>query len=825
MKEFLRALRILRQQPVFAALCIAPLALGIGASTAVFSLVNGIVLNPLPYRDSGRLVSIKTVLPVSMKDEMGSSVPLYLAVAKRSRDIAAIGIFRNGRVNFAGSGPPERAMSATVTASVFRTLEVRPALGRGFDAADEKPGAPRFAILSDRLWRRRFGSDPAALGRALRIDGQLYTIAGVMEPAFHFPRPETDLWLPETIDPSQAALGELNYACIARLAPGVTPRTAEKDFNALLRPLDRAFPEQTGTALVMARSGFAMRVHPLRDELVGDVSSTLWLLLGAVGFILLMACANVSGLLVVRGEARQRETAIRIALGARRRHLLGGALAEGLLFGFASCAMGLVLAWLGTRVLVRLAPTDLPRLEDVAIEPRVLGFSVALALAVSLMLGLLPARRLGRLPVEASLREGGAAASAARGKRGLQRLLVSVQVALALSVLVGAGLMARTYERLSHVALGFDPYQVIVMQLELPAADYPHDTAVLRFASRLVERLAGLPGVESAAATSTLPLGGIFSARDQLIEGLAIEPGMPAPVFETCFITPGYFKTMHIPLRAGRDLTSAEIEARRGVAIVDETLAKKLWPGGALGKRLHPNGSSAKDPWYTIVGVAGSVRARTAAEQPHATIYYPLLAKREDDWTPRDLSIVLRTSLPAAALQAAIRREVAAADRNLPVAALDDMQEWVHRDLAENAFAATMLLAALFVTLVLAGVGTYGFTTYVVSQRSQELGIRIAIGARAAHIVRTILGETAVMALAGIACGLLASLLLTRALSSLLYGVSPLDPSTFAVAAILILFLVSAASFLPAMRAARTEPLLSLKMTPGAAGPDAKPDR
>jgi putative ABC transport system permease protein len=817
MKEFFRAFRSLSRRPAFAALCIAPLAVGIGASTAIFSLVEGIVLNPLPYRHAGRLVGIWHIAPALTKDEVYVSVPLYLLYASRGRDLEAIALYREGRVNLSGGAVPERVRAATVTASLFRTLEVRPALGRSLDATDEKPGAPRAVVLSDRLWHRRFGADPAVLGRPVRIDGQLRTVAGVMGPDFHFPHPETDLWLPRTLDPGQDSLGDLNDRGIARLRPGVAVAAAQADLNALLSPLDQAFPGE-GAARVLARSGFACRLHPLREDVVGKTATTLWLLLGAVGFILLIACANVSSLLVVRGEARQRETAIRIALGAFRRHLVSSALGEGLLFGLAACAVGLLLAWLGTRSLVRLAPANLPRLDEVAIDGRVLAFSLVLALLVSLVVGLIPARRLGRISVERALREGGQAASASGGKRGLQRLLVAVQVALALTVLTGAGLMALSYQRLSQVTLGFDPRQLLVVQLSLPAADYPHDTAVARFIDRLIGRLAAVPGVEAAAAISNPPLGGSVSASGQVIEGLALEAGAPPPFIETCFITPGYFKAMHIPLRSGRDLMTSEVEARRGVAVVDEALAKRYWPQGAVGRRIHPGGEAAGvDAWYTIVGVVGSVRTRQAGEHPHGTIYYPLLGKRPDGWTPHDMAIVLRAAVAPTSLQQVIRREITAADPNLPIASSSDMQQLVRRDRAPAAFAAVMMLLALAVTLVLAGIGVYGFTSYAVSQRTQELGIRIAIGAQVGHILRTILGESATMALAGIGAGLVTSLLLTRAMAFLLYEVSPLDPLTFAAAPILILSLVLAASYLPAIHAAHVEPLRALGMVSGAA--------
>jgi putative ABC transport system permease protein len=551
---------------------------------------------------------------------------------------------------------------------------------------------------------------------------------------------------------------------------------------------------------------------------IGTVAATLWLVLGAVAFILLIACANVGGLLIVRGESRLREMAIRAALGAMRRHLIGGALAEGFLLGLIACAIGLLLAWCGTRLLVHLAPPNLPRLEEVAIDGRVLGFSVALSFLVSLLVGLIPGRRLDRIPVQAVLREGGQAASAAKGRRRLQRLLVVVQVALALTVLTGAGLMLRTYLHLSRVPLGFDPNDVVVVQLALPEADYPDDAAAQHFWAALVGRLATMPGVESAAAISAPPLGGAVSASGQIIEGLARDAGAPPEFIEKSFIGPGYLKTMRISLLSGADLTPGDVEQRRGLVIVDDVLAKRYWPQGALGKRLHPSEESdGRDPWYTIVGVARSVRSRRVAESAHGTIYYPLLSRVKNGWVPREMSLVLRTGLPLGALREAVRREVAAADPNLPVASLRSMRELVAVSQASSSFAAVMLLLALAITLILAAVGIYGFTSYVVSQRTQELGVRIAIGAQVRDILRTILGESAATAVAGIALGMLASALLTRSLTAILYEVSPLDVLTFSLAPILTFLLVLAASYVPAIRAAHTEPLRALR--PASGGP------
>jgi putative ABC transport system permease protein len=819
-KQLLHAWRWLLRAPGFATLCILPLAVGIGATTVIFSLVNGVVLYPLPYPEAERLAGIWHVAPGLTPEQLYLSIPTYLLYRDRADDFTDIALYREGKVNLADRNNPERVRSAEATASLFHALRTAPELGRSLTAQDEQPGAARTVVLSDRLWRRRFNGDPAILGKAVRIDGVPHSVVGVMDPRFHFPAPETDLWLPLEIDPARASLGDLNFRGVARLRPGVSTATAEAHVNRLLARLSEAFPGQ-GAAPVLANAGFAARVHPLRDDVVGKASTTLWILLAAVGFILLIACANVSGLLVVRSEGRQREMAIRTALGALWRHMVGGTLAEGLLIGSAACVLGLVLAFWGIRLLVRLAPSSVPRLGEVALDGRVLVFSIALSLLVSLFVGLAPSRRLNRVPLAAVLREGSQGAFSRQARRRLHQLLVALQVGLALTVLTGAGLMVRSFLRLSQAPLGFDPKNLLVVQLALPKADYPDDTATAQFFERLLERVSALPGVVSAAAISAAPLSGSVQAAGQVIEGLPTDDRVPPPFIEQAYVSQGYFKTMGIPLRRGADLTRTGIEERNGSVVIDQALAERYWAtDNALGKRLRPGEKppEGQDPWYTIAGIAGSVRARTPADPPHGTIYYPLLSRFKDGWVPREMSLVLRTRVSPASLAGGVRREVAAADPNLPIADIADMEQLARKAEARTAFTAWMLLLALAVTLILVAVGTYGFSSYVVNQRTPEIGIRIAIGGQVGHILRMILGESLTTALAGIALGLVGSAVLTRFLGSLLYEVSPLDPLTFVAAPLLLVTLVLLASYLPAQRAAHTDPLGALKLAGGGSG-------
>ncbi len=808
-----RAARGLARAPGFTALCVLTLAVGIGADTAVFSLLDAVLLRPLPYPRAERLVWIGHTVPGLGLPEVGLSDGTYLLYRGHRRALADLALYRAGDVNLGGAAaaPPRRVPAATATASLAAVLGVPPRLGRWFAPADERPGGPAVAVLGGDLARELGGR--RALGRLLRIDGVPTEVIGVMPAGFAFPQPDTALWLPRRLDPARTSLALLNDDAVGRLAPGASQQAAAADLERLTRSLDRWVPSAVATLLVNAR--FAPIVRSLRDQQVGDLGAVLWVLLGAVGCILAIACANVANLLIVRGEGRQRELAIHAALGAPRRALLGGVLAESLLIGLAAGAAGIALAWGGLRLLAALRPPALQRLAPPALDGRTLAFAVALALLTSLLFGLAPAWRASRrVELGAELKAGGRAMSAGRRRQRLRQVLVGLQMALAVVLLIGASLMVESFRRLAQVDPGFDARDVLTLELALPPAEYPDDISVARCLAAALARIAALPGVAAAGATSTLPL-----TRDAVAgHGFADFPRPPKAlpaVLGYQYVTAGYLRAMGIPLLAGRGLEPADAERRTGAAVVSEAVARHYWPHQSpLGHRLRPERKTprAGDPWYTIVGVAGNIRQReltdtTAEEQ----VYYPVLAMKPGEWTARQMTLAVRTRVPPESLAPAIRRELAAVAPDLPVANVRTLAELLHRARSRFEFSALMVLLATAIALALGAVGLYGFVSYLVGLRTAEIGIRMAMGADGRRIRWMILREALLTTACGLAAGLAAAAAASGWMASVLFEVSPRDPLAFAAAPLVLVLAMLFASYLPAARAARIDPRAALE--------------
>lgn len=809
-----RSLRGLLRVPAFTAVCVMTLAVGIAAATATFSVVNGVLLTPLPYVESERLVGLWHRAPAFGFDKLSQSPGTYQLYRQRSRSFEDIALYRSAQVNVTGEGAPERLPASFITPSLFPVLRVKPSLGRAFVAEEGRPGAAPVVLLSDQLWRRRFAADPRALGRSLRINGVPRAIAGVMPAGFDFPRSETELWLPLEVDPAQARFGDFGPSGVARLRPGTTPAAAQTELDRLLAGLGSA-GDEAATGLI--QGGFHARVLPLREDLVGDIGRTLWILLGAVGFILLIACANVSNLLIVRGEGRRRETAIYTALGASPRQLIGIVLLESLLLAAAAGGLGLLLAAGSLRLLLKLSPIGLPRLEEIGIDGRVLLFTAATAILSSLLAGLLPAlRSLLKEDLPLELKTGDTRSTGGHAQQRMRRFLVGLQVGLVLVLLTGSGLMLRSFLRFSHLDPGFATQDVLTFQLSLPEQDFPDDVAAAGFFDRVGERLRGLPGVRSAGVASTLPLSGSAQASGHIIEDRPPQPGAPPPNLWFGYAGEGYFEALGIPLLAGRTLTRADQENRAGVAVVNQALARHFWPGGdALGKHLRPatNEEGRSEPWYTIVGIVGNVRNRDLATAPDEIVYYPLLGQRAAAWTVRQASVVLRTRVAPESLASEVRRAIWSVDPNIPVSGVRPMEQILRRAQARMIYSVLMFALATAVAMVLAAVGIYGFVSYVVSQRTAEVGVRMALGAHARDIRWLILRESLAIALAGILVGLLGAVALTRWLGSLLFEISPLDPLTFITMPLLLLAAVLLSSALPAERAARVDPVKALQFS------------
>jgi putative ABC transport system permease protein len=808
------AVRRLLNSPGFTLLCVLTLAVGIGAIVTVFSVVNGVLLNPLPYPAADRLVGLWHTAPGLNLPVMPQSKGTYLLYTQEGRDFKEVAIYRDLQVNLTGGGAPERVPAAEVTPSLFHLLGVAPRLGRGPTPEESRPGAPLVVVLSDKLWRRYFDADPGILGKTARINGVGREVVGIMRPDFEFPRPQTELWVPMTIDPLNAPLGEFGYTGIGRLADGATLDRAQSGMNRTLADLERRFPGDD-SAPVLAKGGFAAVVHPLRDDVVGDFGKVLWILLGAVGFVLLIACANVANLLIVRGEGRRREMAIHTALGAARSSLIGNVLAESLMLALAAGAVGLLLAFGGLHLLSVLRPAELPRLDKVSLDGRVLLFTAAISLLTSLLFGLLPALRssvTGDLATELKS-GGGRTATAGRSRQRSRQLLIGVQIALAVILLTGSGLMLRSFLRVANLNPGFEASRVLTLQVALPESEYPDDAAAARFFQRAIDRLRALPGITAAGATSSLPLGGSASAGGHEIEGQPAAEGAPPPIFGTEYVSDGYFQALGIPLLAGRSLERGDQERRTGAVVINESAAKRFWPGqSALGKRFRPADSGLPaDSWYTVVGVVRDVRNRRLTDEPEPTAYYPMQGKQAGAWVARQMSIVLRTGVKPESMVAPVRREIWAIDSNLPLSNVNTMEKLLDRDKARLNFSVLMFLIAAAVALALGAVGIYGFISYLVAQRTPEIGVRMAIGADRRTVRWMILKESLTIFVFGLAFGIVGAVAVTRWLKALLFEVSPLDPLTFGVVPLLLVTVVLLASYLPAERATRIDPLKALQ--------------
>ncbi len=813
--------RKLLRSPSFTLLSILTLGVGIGANTAIFSVVNGVLLKPLPYADPDRLVGVWHTAPGIELPQFEQSDATYLLYRQSNRVFEDLGIYDEDRVNLTGGDRPEQLPSADVTASIFPVLGVAPAIGRGFTEADERPGAEPVAVLSHELWVSRFGGDRAALGKTIQIDGVARAVIGVMPAGLRFPTPETLLWLPMEIDPEKPNVGNFSYIGIARLKPGRTPQDAEAELSALIYRLPEVYPDDDITPGMLESTGIAAMIHPLRDDVVGDVGGVLWLLLGSVGFILLIACANVANLFLVRAEGRQREVAIRSALGARRVDVAGAFFAESTVLGVAGGALGLALAAAGVRAFVAIGPDTVPRLEEIGIDGGVLAFTAVISLLAGLLFGAMPALRAMPSP-GVVLKEGGGRSTVGRARHRARNVLVAAQIALALILLVGSGLMVRSFRALQSVDPGFDAESVLTLRLSLPDAHYPQADDRARFYEQTLERIRALPGVEAAGAITRLPLGGGSSNSAHAFEDFPLEPDQVPRIIPTRRASPGYFETLRVPLLAGRVFEPADHQRQNRVALVSEAVAEHFWgadwtTAGVLGRRLT-SGTAEQADWYTIVGVVASVRSDGLAEDPSETIYYPIANPPflgDDDEepqaiAPRTMSLAVRSNVPPSGLAAAVHSAIWAADPNLPVANVRTLEEIVAADSARTGFTMLLLSIAAAVALLLGTIGLYGVISYVVSQRTQEIGVRMALGAGRGQVSRMVVRQGLGVALAGIAAGLAGAAGVTRLLEASLFGVESTDPATFAAVAVLLFAVAVAASYLPARRAASVDPLAAL---------------
>jgi len=802
-------LRSFLKTPGFVAVAVATLALGIGANTAIFSVVNAVLIRPLPYPSSERLITLWNKYPKMGLSQAAISGPDFVDRSESSRVFEQVGAVTDASLNLTGGGDPERIRGVRVTAGLFQVLGVQPALGRAFRPEEDRPGAEPVVVVSHGLFERRFGGDRAWVGRSILLNGKNHTLVGVMPAGFAYPSPKTEMWVPlalsaDQVNPSQR--GNEYLTAVARLKPGVTVAAAQTEMDRITVKILQDSPP--GMRDYLTNAGWGCVLVPLKENVVGDSGKALLVLLGAVGFVLLVACANVSGLQLARAATRQREIAIRTALGAGRWRLIRQLLTESLMLGAVGGALGVLVASWGVDLLIRIRPANLPRLEEVRLDSRVLLFSACLSILSAVISGLAPALRLSRTSPNEALKEGGRSATGGLKHLRVQRLLVVSQVALALVLLIGAGLMLRSFESLMKVDAGFEPKNVLTAYVSLPASKYPNPAARQAFFDQLVGKLGALPGVQDVAIGSLVPLAEGNWTASFFPEGREPAHGEASPLTSVRLVSPGYFRTLGVPLRRGRDFSDHDDAKSPGVVVVDDAAARRLWPGeDPIGKRITFSDSSADATWLSVVGVVGDIKDTALDREPMIHVYRPYAQR-----AVLGMFVALRTASSPAAILPSVRRELRLLDPEQPLYAVQTMQGYVEDSLAQPRL--RFILIGLFasVALLLSALGVYAVISYAVGQRIQEIGIRMALGARKSDVVRLVIGQGLPLVLLGAGIGLLAALGLTRVLGSLLYGVTAHDPGTFATVSALLVLVALAACYLPARRAAGVDPLAALRM-------------
>jgi putative ABC transport system permease protein len=692
-------IRGFRKSPGFLILTALTLGLGIGATAALFTVVNAVLIRPLPYPEPERVVYVQQSAPGMGLDDAQISDAIYLLYRKENKVLQDLGIYWDGAVTLTGGQEPVRVGAGGLTPSVFGILRVPPALGRSLIEDDGKAGAEPVAVLSHSLWQRRFGGDRGVIDSKIQVDGVSRRVVGVMPAHFRFPSSDVELWVPMVIDPAKLAPGNFNYSGVGRLRPGVSPQRATKELSALVWRIPEAMGPDSIPREMIEQAKLAVIAKPLRDRVVGEIARTLWLLLGSVGLILLIACANVANLFLVRAEGRQREVAVRTAIGASRWEIARVFLGESLALSLLGGVLGLALAAAGVRFLVALQPQGIPRLDEIGIDGTVVAFTVLVSLLSGLLIGAFAALRYGSPDLVPALKDGGRGGTAGKARHRARQVLVVVQVAMALVLLVGAGLMMRSFWRLASVDPGIDPRGVLTVQLSLPESEYDSSARTAGFYVQLLERVRAVAGVEKAGTASILPLSNNNSMGSHMIEDHPLPPDVLPHMLGTRFASPGYFEALGIPLIEGRSFDRIDPERAEDGVVVSRAVAQHFWPGkSALGKRLSPGGpGEAVEKWFTIIGVAGDVREQGLHQKPVEAVYYAVRRVNPDtdgEWVPRDFALVIKAKpgVDPTGLVAPVRQAVWSIDPKLPLASVQTMEKVVERSMARTSF--TMLLLA-----------------------------------------------------------------------------------------------------------------------------------
>ncbi len=806
MQDVRYAVRMLMKNPGFTFVAVLTLALGIGATSAMFSVINAVLLRPLPYHEPERLVTIWEESPERDLFQIPVSFANLRDWADQTQTFEQIAAYTFTNLNLSGAGEPARLSTVRTSANLFSLVGAAPLVGRTFLPEEDNEGSGRVVILSHAVWRQRFSSDPGIIGQSLALNNQAYTVVGVMPASFQFPvgfgylgkvlNDPIELYVPLAPTKKEAAHGNYSFFAIGRLKPGATIEQARAEMTTIEGRLEQQYPD--------TNTGIGVSLVATREQTVKEIRPALLVLFGAVSFLLLIACANIANLLLARGASRQKEFAIRAALGASRARVLRLLLTESVLLSLAGGCLGLLLALWSTDALVALAPDNLPRLHEVFIDGRVFGFTLAVSLATSILFGFIPAIHAAKPDLNEALKEGSRGSTGSGAAKRIRGALVSAEVALSLVLLIGAGLMIRSFFRLQQMNLGFNPDNALAVNLSLSPTRYPEDRQQAAFFHEAIERLQSLPGIQAAGATTGLPLTLNLSGTDFRIEGRPEPEAGKEMIVHTRSVSPGYFGTLGISLIKGRDFSDRDKRGAPGAAIINNELTRIYFPNeDPIGKRItFDDGGS----WMSIVGIIDDVKQLGQDSAAKPEVYFPF-----SQMTSSSMSLVVRTSSNPASVVASIKDQIQQIDKDLPITDVKTMRQLLAESVSGRRF--NMLLLTIFgaVALILAAVGIYGVISYSVSQRTHEIGVRMALGADRRHVLKLVVGQGMWLALVGVLIGLGASFFLTRLMSTLLFGVTATDPATFAVISVVLTGVALAATLVPARRATKVDPMIALR--------------
>jgi predicted permease len=809
-------IRTLLKSRGFTAVAVLSLAIGIGANSAIFSVVNALLLRPLPYQDADRLAILWQRSPGLNVAQDWFSPGQYLDVKAQNQVFEQVAITFGVSFNLSGltgQGGPEHVDGARVSSSLFSLLGAQPILGRALLPQEDEPGKPATVILSYGFWQRRFGADPGVIGKTLILSGNNFEIVGVMPPGFSLTREvmltvnaieKADLLLPLPMSESaRTNRGNEDFNIFAKLKPGISVAQAQADMDLIAARMKHQYPEN-----YPPQGGLTISVVPLLKQVVGEIDLALYVLLGMVGLVLLIACANVANLLLSRATIRSRELAIRAAVGASRARIIRQLLTESATLSLVGGLLGIFIATLAVFAFRRFGPENIPRLHEVGVDGRVMAFTFALSVLTGILFGLAPALRTSRVDLNEALKEGGRSAgggAAGRGHHLMRKLLVIFEVALSLVVLICAGLLVRSYQRVVNAHPGFDSRNVQAMKLSLPAVKYANQESIVGFFRQVGERLRRTPGVESVGTSYSLPMSTVAFAWEPItIEGYVAPTAHDTIISNVRIVNPGYFDVMRVPLKEGRYFTEQDIKGAQETALVNEALARRFWPNEyPIGKRLQRGKSGA---WRTVVGVVRDAKEYSAEKEPPIAVYYPA-----EQVIARNMFLLVRTSSDPVPMTSAIIKEIQAIDPEMPVFDVSSMNQRLYDSLARQRFSTVLLGVFALIASILAAIGIYGVMAYSVNQRTHEIGVRMALGARPAAILQLVLRQSLILASLGIVVGMIGALAFTRVLSSMLFGIGARDLLTFVMTPLLLGGVAMLAGLIPARRAAKVDPMVALR--------------